>query len=177
MAPGYEYYIWYDDSLEISSDKVTEWFMSKLGDADAIFLRHPKRKTVKEEWEYIKQLESENNYYITPRYKGEYGDEEIAEIYADKNYTDNLLIASTTFMCRNNERVRAMMKEWWYHTSRYHIVDQLGLPYSIYKSGCKVNIIDDNYLHLEHLPHVRKAHKKIIWKRKGNDKTYVKELC
>lgn len=159
MVPDYDYYIWFDNSLEISTNKVVEWFMERLGEADAVFLRHPDRKTVKEEWEYINKLVSENHYYLAPRYKNELGNEELKEIYSDPGYKDDLLIASTAFMIRNNDRVKAMMKEWWYHTSRYHIVDQLGLPYSIYKSGCKVNIINDSYLHLPNLKHIRKSYK------------------
>lgn len=156
MAPGYDAYIWYDSSLAVAEGMV-DWFTGQLGDADVVFLRHPDRKTVHEEAKFIKEKVLANHYYLAPRYVGELIDEEMAELDSDLGYKDDLLIASTTFMYRNNDKVHALMKEWWYHTSRYHIVDQLGLPYAIYKSGCKVNIINDNYLHLEHLPHMRKG--------------------
>jgi hypothetical protein len=167
MAPVYDGYIWYDSSLSVASMDMVKWFLEQLGDADAVFLRHPDRKTVHEEAAFLKEKLWKNHYYITPRYRDELIDEELAELESDKGYKDNLLIASTAFMYRNNEKVHALMKEWWYQTSRYHIIDQLGLPYAIYKSGCKVNIINDNYLHLEHLPHTRKANFKYFLKENG----------
>jgi len=157
MAPGYDYYIWYDSSLSVTSRDMAAWFLSELGDADAVFLRHPDRKTVHEEAAFIKELLWKNHYYVTPRYKYELIDEQIAELELDTEYKDDLLIASTAFMYRNTIKMHDLMKEWWYHTSRYHIIDQLGLPYAIYRSGCKFNIIDDHYLHLKHLPHTRKG--------------------
>jgi len=155
MLPGHDAYIWYDSSLAVKKGMV-EWFLGKLGDADAVFLKHPDRNTVHEEAAFIKEKVFCNHYYLAPRYSGELVDEQIAELDLS-GYKDDLLIASTAFMYRNNDRVHELMKEWWYHTSRYHIVDQLGLPYAIKKSGCKVNVISDNYMHLEHLKHMRKT--------------------
>jgi hypothetical protein len=166
---GYEFYIWHDNSFRITTDRASEWFMNELGDADGAFLRHPDRTTVKAEWEYIKQAIAENSYYLTPRYNYEWGDEAIAEMYSDKEYVDNLLIAAGAFIIRNNERTQALAKEWWYYTSRYHIADQIGLPYAIYKSGCNVNIIDKSYLRLEHFKYTRRAYYKHF--RKMSDGT------
>jgi len=47
------------------------------------------------------------------------------------------------------------MKEWWYGTSRYHIVDQIWLPYAIKKSQCKVNVIPDNFMKCDYIKPVR----------------------
>jgi hypothetical protein len=152
MVPGYEVYIWYDSSLAVTSPYMVSWFLEKLGDADAVFLKHPERNTVKEEAAFIKEKVLTNHYYLAPRYLGELVDEQIAEVG-----DGSPLIASTTFMYKNNDKVHELMKEWWYHTSRYHIVDQLGLPYAIVKSGCKINIINDNYLHLAHMKHMRRG--------------------
>ena len=150
MVPGYDAYIWYDSSLAVTSKDMVAWFLTQLGDADIVFLKHPERDTVYKEAAFIKEKVALNHYYLAPRYAGELIDEQLAEV------GDAPLIASTTFMYRNNERVHSLMKEWWYHTSRYHIVDQLGLPYAIAKSGCKINIINDHYLHLTHMKHMRK---------------------
>jgi hypothetical protein len=155
MVPGYDAYIWYDSSLAVTSKDMVAWFLTQLGDADVVFLKHPERNTVKEEAEFIKKKVAENHYYLAPRYANELIDEQMAELQGW--YTDDLLLASTTFMYKNNERVHALMKEWWYHTSRYHTVDQLGLPYALLNSGCNFNVINDNYLHLSHMKHMRKT--------------------
>jgi len=173
MVPGYDFYIWHDSSLAVTSKDMVAWFMGQLGDADAVFLRHPERKTVCEEAEYIKEKVLANHYYLAPRYAGELIDEQMKELQEPTGYKDDLLIASTTFMYRNTIKVHDLMKEWWYHTSRYHIVDQLGLPYAIYRSGCKVNIIDDNYLCLKHLKHTRHAHFKYFIKKEDGTRSEI----
>jgi len=165
LLPDYKYYIWFDSSLTVVSPDMVKWFSEQLGDYDAVFLKHPQRNTVAEEAQFLKQKIADLDYYLYPRYKNELIDEELIELQMDKGYTDNLLLASTTFMYRNTEKTQALMKEWWYQTSRYHIIDQLGLPYAIYKSGCNVKIIDDNYRRLKHMKHVRKTFYKEIWRR------------
>ena len=45
------------------------------------------------------------------------------------------------------------MKEWFYHTSRFHSIDQLSLPYVI--KDLKVNVIPDNYMKCKYLEFTR----------------------
>lgn len=155
MVPGYKYYIWVDSSLTITNSNTVKWFLDQCKSVDAVFFKHPDRNTIREEGEFIKRKIVEKNYYLVPRYTNELVDEELKEIEADKDYLDNLLIASSAFIYKNNEQVKKMMKEWWYHTSRYHSVDQLGLPYAIYKSGCKIKLINEHYMKTPYLTYTR----------------------
>jgi len=56
---------------------------------------------------------------------------------------------------RNNQRVKDMMKEWWYHTSRYTTEEQISLPYAMWKMKCTYNVIQENYLANPYLQYVR----------------------
>ena len=142
MAPGYDVYIWVDSSYSLQNKNSVKWFMDQLGDFDIALFKHPTRGTIKQEAEHIHDQLEKGCPYITPRYENELLSEQLKAIYSDLNYSDSLLFASTAFIYRNIEKVRNMLKEWWYHTSRFHSVDQLALPYVVWQYKLKVKMIE-----------------------------------
>lgn len=152
MFPGYDYYIWIDGSMQMTSPDAVKWLLDKLGDAEFAFFQHPDRTTLQQECDFIKKKLSENNYYLTPRYKNEWFDEFMDAL--DKDYVDDLLIADTYFIYKNSPYVEGMMKEWWYYISRYNINDQLGLPVALKNWGRKYNLINENYMKTEHFKYI-----------------------
>jgi hypothetical protein len=141
MVPGYDFYLWVDRSHSLLHPDSVKWFYEQCQNVDIAVLRHPMRKTIQEEADYIRGRLAKNCTYLTPRYANELMDEQLEVIKSDKEYIDNCLFASTVFIYRNNEKIQNMMKEWWYHTSRFHLVDQFSFPYLIWKFKCEVNII------------------------------------
>lgn len=159
MVPGYDIYIWCDTTFMIHHPNAAKWMLDNLGDADAACFKHPDRKSLQQECDFLKHKLAEEHPYIVPRYGNELADEFLAEIGEDKNYEDNRLFANAIFIYRNNEKNRAMSKDWWYYISRYHINDQLGMPYAFYKNLCKVNVIDMHYMKTDYFTkygHLRK---------------------
>lgn len=151
MKPGYREYVWIDSSMSMARPDTIEWFEEQLGDADIAVFRHPHRSTVIEEADYLKERLAKNCSYITPRYEHELIDEQLAEV-------GNMpLYATTAFIYRPHFDIKDMMKEWWYHTSRFHIIDQLSFAYALKKNHCKVNIIQDNFMKLDYFTHTRNA--------------------
>lgn len=159
MIPDYDIYLWIDSSCILSHEDSIKWFISHLMPFEEYIhmamLKHPNRNTIHEEADYLRNRLAKNCSYITPRYEHELLDEQMAEIDADKGFVDQILFASTAFVYRNHRKVHDFMKEWWYHTSRYHIIDQLSLPYAIHKSRCKVKIIEENYTKSDYIKYVR----------------------
>jgi len=149
LAPGYDYYLWVDSSCRLASPDAVKWFLDQC--EDVVVFKHPNRKTVGDEAKYLKYRLSINCPYITPRYKNELIDEQLKEINPKQP-----LFATTAFMYRNCPESQAMLKEWWYHTSRYHSIDQLSFPHVLSQSGLKVCVIPDNYLKIPYLKYVRK---------------------
>ena len=141
MAPGYDYYIWVDHSSALLHHDSVKWFVDNCQGYDIAVFPHPIRNTIQEEADYIKGRLAKKCQYITPRYKNELIDEQLAVIQADTSFTDTFLFASTAFVYKNSEKMQNMMIQWWYHTSRFHTVDQLALPYVIFKSNCSFNIL------------------------------------
>jgi len=159
MAPGYDIYIWVDTTFMIHNSDTVKWMLEKLGDADVACFKHPDRRTIQQECDFLDKKILEKHPYIMPRYADELTNQFLEEIKEDKNYEDNRLFANAIFIYRNNEKIRAMSKDWWYYISRYHINDQLGMPYSLYKNLCKVNVIDMHYMKTDHFTkygHLRK---------------------
>lgn len=148
MAPGYTYYLWVDSSCRLASNNSVRWFLSQLGDKDIALFKHPHRSTVQEEGDYLKQRLAIGCPYITPRYENELIDEQLAEVSPSAE-----LYASTAFIYRDSPEVRAALKEWWHHTSRFHSIDQLSLPWAI--RDLNVRVIPDSYLKTPYLEYVR----------------------
>jgi len=152
FVPDYDLYLWVDSSCTLPHPDSVKWFADHLGDMDMAVLRHPHRSTIGEEAEYIKQRVASGDRYLTSRYDNELIDEQMAEI----DDPELPLYASTAFICRLTYDIKRIMKEWWYHTSRYHIVDQLALPYVLNREHCRYNVIPDNFMKCKYIKPVRK---------------------
>lgn len=151
LKPGYDAYLWVDSSCRLRSK---DWFVEKLGDSDIAVFKHPGRNTVQQEADYLKYRlsiepgKAAKDRYVTMRYKNEDIDGALSEVNPD-----DPLYASTAFIYRNNKYTQEAMKEWWYHTSRYHSIDQLGFHHAI--KDLAINVIKDKYTDCVGLEYVR----------------------
>ena len=156
MVPQHDYYIWVDSSCILSDIESIRWFLHQCRDVDMAVFKHPERNTIQEEADFLKEKLKKGDQYIVSRYENELIDEQLAEIKKNKSFSDQNLFASTAFVYKNNSKVRSAMFHWWYHTSRYHSIDQLSLPYVLFTQRCSVRIIPENYLKIPYLKHIRK---------------------
>jgi hypothetical protein len=155
MRPGHDVYVWVDASLHVSCPDTAAWFVAQLGNHEMALFVHPWRATIREEAAYIRRKIAEGNRYLAARYTGEDLDGQLAEIARDPAYVDDVLYASTAFAYRPTFRVTSALKEWWYHISRYHSVDQLALPYVVRHLG--VTRLHESVYRASHLTLVRAA--------------------
>lgn len=141
MRPGYDLYVWLDGSMALTKPESLQWLLDQLGDNDMAFFRHPDRKTIKEEVDYLEARK--NHRYLKTRYENGLHKEQLADI-DEAEYKDTQLWASTVFAYRPNFIVRPMMKEWLYTSVRYFTCDQVALPYLAQKYGVRISRIDLN---------------------------------
>jgi len=139
MVPDYKYYLWVDSAAALLHKDSVKWFLEQLGDNDIAVFKHPNRKTIDEEAGYLLTRLSAKDAYITSRYDGELLDDQMAEI----NDPNLPLYGTTAFIYRDTYDVRNMLKEWWYHISRFHTIDQISLPYVLNQFPVKVSVIED----------------------------------
>ena len=153
FAPDQDIYLWVDSSCRLARLDSVVWFLEQLGDKDIAVFKHNRRNTIQEEADYLKErLELEaagkKQKYVLDRYENELIDEQLAEI--DPN---GELYASTAFIFKDSQATRKAMKDWWYHTSRYHSIDQLSFTHAI--KSLKINVIQQDYLKCPYLEYVR----------------------
>lgn len=145
MVPGYDYYLWLDGNLVFKSPDSLKYFFDNCKGYDIVVLKHPRRNNVKWEGRYVERGVEQQSNYIIGRYENELLEEQMAEIKADPDFVDDLLVNGGVFMYRNTKKVQKMLKEWWYHVSRYLIMDQCSFAYVLKKSGLRVNVRPDKY--------------------------------
>ncbi len=143
MKPDFDYYLWVDSSCRLPRADLAKFFMDKLWNKDIAVFKHPDRQTIQDEADYLKKrliLESEGRKkpYVLPRYENEDIDGILEEVDPQAP-----LYASTAFMYRNTLDVQQALKEYFYYTSRYHSIDQLGFTEAI--KDLKVSVIRDKY--------------------------------
>jgi hypothetical protein len=156
MLPDYDIYIWLDASYRLCAKNSIHWFINTLGYCDLAIFRHPKRKSIAEEASFIANKIEKQSPYLTQRYEGEDMEGQLRAIRTD-GYVDDYLYATMAFAYHPNERVKRMLTDWWVHTSRFHSVDQLALPYLVWDHGCSVAILEGDPFHSPRIEYTRNA--------------------
>ena len=154
LTPGYDAYLWVDASCSLLHRESVAWFLRQLKGYDCVLFRHPDRKTVREEADFIRKKVLEGNKYLVDRYYGEDIDGQLRAV-SDPGYTDDRLYASTVMAYFPTDRMQALMRDWWLHTTRYHLVDQLALPFLLWKHRCAVNVPDSRLYDCAYVTHTR----------------------
>ena len=144
VAPGYDYYLWIDACFTLTHHDALKYFLDNCQDYDVVALRHPKRPNIREEYRYVRRGMHQSSF-LSAKYENELLEEQWQAISSDRSYKDDTLLSGGVFMYRNTPQVQAALKEWWYHISRYEIMDQLAFPYVLKKAGLRINILPDSY--------------------------------
>lgn len=159
LKPDYDVYLWLDGNLRLAHQESIQYFLDAIENHDIAVLKHPRRDTI--HWEYRYNWRGLHNNapsnYLRARYENEFLDEQYEAITADKSYKDDLMVNGGVFIYRNIEAVQKMLKEWWYHVTRYLIMDQLAFPYLLKTSGLKVNVLPDRFDDCPWLENMRHA--------------------
>lgn len=155
LRPDYEFYLWIDGSLTLTSPHAIKYFYDQIQDHDIVVLRHPDRPNIRQEVRYTRKGINQKSIYVLSRYTGEFLQEMYDVVQADKEYVDDLLVIGGIFMYRNTPKVHQMLKEWWYYQTRYIVQDQIPFPYVLKNSGVKIKILDDTFKESWYLKHGR----------------------
>lgn len=144
LAPGYDFYIWIDSSFILSHKDSVSWFLKSCENFDMVVFKHPHRKSISEELNYILRSIESGDKYLTGRYESEPIQEQVNLYSADKDFIDDSLYACGAFIYRKELLMHQdnILPLWFYHNARYSIQDQLSFPYLANRlkssGGCKV---------------------------------------
>lgn len=158
MVPGHDAYVWLDASFTLQRPDAIAWIWGHLQTADVVTFLHPARQTVAEEADFLRLGVSEGNRYIVPRYAGELVDEQMWAL-AGANYPDTVLYGTMLVAYWDRPHVRAMLRDWWFHISRYHAVDQLAFPFVLWQHECSVATLGHRPYKNPYVRFVRQHHR------------------
>ena len=145
MVPGYDYYLWIDGALTLSDKDSLKHFLDNIQGYDLVALKHHKRSSIRQEVKFIRQKLKKQSNYHGARYNNELLEEQYRVVGDDKDYVDDFLLIGGVFLYRNTLKVQGALKEWWYHITRFHVLDQFSFAYVMKKAGLKIKILPDEY--------------------------------
>lgn len=144
IAPEATAYVWADGTYTLQ-EGVAEWLWMHLGEADAVFIRHPYRKTVGEEVAFLEVAMQAGDQYLLDRYAREPMRLQYTS-YRESGFPDTDLFCGGLFIRRNAPKVNAAFEDWFLQNVKWSIQDQISLPYILWKHGLTVKIIDSQYM-------------------------------
>jgi hypothetical protein len=132
FLPDHSRYIWLDGNVRVVNAAFWGW----LPDADVVICRHPDRKTVWEEYAYIRR--SLHNEYLYSRYRDDPWDEE--EQLLRKYLGEAPLYACRFFARKNVGHVNKAFAEWFVRTLEFCNFDQT--LFTLISAGLKMHVCE-----------------------------------
>jgi hypothetical protein len=152
MQPEYRYYVWADGSVAFDNMEFIEHICDG---AEATFIRHPKRKTVWEEYNFCCNEMYNSNEYLSKRYSIRLMKMQMYHMMRyGKRYEGGDLMCGGLFAVKNTDNVRKAMATWWDCTTRFGAQDQLSLGFSFLQNCVSIrdmgiDITNNPFFHLE----------------------------
>lgn len=156
--PQYDFYIWLDGRVEVTSEKFIQSIFNSIGkEEDKIFLtQHPARKDAYDELEFILHEMNKGNHYLIERY----GKQQLRkELYHFKQVglpKQEPLFASGIFARYNSNVVNNAFNEWFMNCIEYTNFDQAMLTKIVWAYELKYSAMPyDNIFYKvnKHIPH------------------------
>jgi hypothetical protein len=144
----YRWLIWADSTLQFRDAsfllRTTEQLASLPPRQRLALVPHPDRKTVREEYEHIRDAIAAGNQYLVLRYADEKMSEQMSFFASRGLNVDAPLWCGTIWLIENNNIVTDCWNSWWDQNLRYGMMDQLSLPVLLDQHGLEPQIMDFN---------------------------------
>ena len=118
MCPDADVTIWIDGNIRILRPDFPEMCVRALGDADALFMRHPQRDCIHQEVIASRHLHKYDGWPL----------EEQADHYMREGHPEHWGLAHAAVLVRRNcEQVKRLGEAWWEEMT-WSLQDQISLP-------------------------------------------------
>lgn len=139
---SYDYYVWLDGRVQITSTSFIENLIESLGKNHIALFKHRERQTVYEEMEYIIKRMKEGYHYLLNRYGDQQMEKEL-QFYTHQELPKNFpLYAATLFIRRNDQFVNKVFDEWWKRILEFSCFDQTMLAFVAWQSQMKIKELE-----------------------------------
>jgi hypothetical protein len=151
-----DYYFWVDSKFKITSNNFVEEVIHNLGDADFGLMKHPSRKSILSELEYMEHaMSEEKEEYLINRYTGENMRNQVESYIKTDGFVDDKLFAMGFFVYTKKvieNKEWNIMKDWFFQNTYWSIQDQLSFPFLLSKHNINYKVFD---FHLFSNPYIK----------------------
>jgi hypothetical protein len=119
---GYDYTIWIDGSIRVTSRFFAEYMVDQARDRWAMF-KHPWRDCIYKEAEESHDMRKYHNEPIMAQ----------AEAYRKAGMPTNWGLWASGIICRRNDWGDDLNQLWWAEHQKWSVQDQISLPYVLWK--------------------------------------------
>ena len=143
--------IWIDGSVRVS-EKFVSKMLRVLDGYDMVVTIHPDRKNVQEEFKFMIDKMKLGDKYLNSRFSLKEIERQ-RDFFEGENYP---LFSAGIHAKKNNDKVNAMMDEWWYSVLEYGNYDQAFYTYLIHKHNIRYNSVSFHNKFFKVYPHYGK---------------------
>ena len=153
--PGYDFYIWLDGRVEVTSELFVEGFLHELQGKQMVCTLHKDRENCFDELKHMLHEMNKGNHYLISRYGKQNLRRELDLLY-DKDFPKEFpLLASGMFIRKNNYLLNKFFEDWFFKCLEYTNFDQVMMCYCLHLHGIPFNTIpyeNDLFKVLKHKP-------------------------
>ncbi len=143
LFPDHDIIIWVDGNVQIRSHDFIENMVKHLTeDSDVVISKHPARKCIYKETDFIIREIKKGNTYLSTRYNPE-------ALMKEANYfmSQGIKVNTGLYWCglfarRNNAKVNAFFDSWWNDNILWSNFDQTNFVALQLKQNIKLSLID-----------------------------------
>ncbi len=134
------WFVWADNSLQFHSLEFLKDIVDRLSTLSpkrrAMFIAHPDRGTVREEYEFLLDRMANHDGYLIDRYG-------LDNLHGLMQQVDGRrkLLCGGFFVIENGPFMQAFLNDWWDMILRYGVMDQLSLPEALAKNGIEPELL------------------------------------
>ena len=132
----YKYTVWIDASILIKSKDFLTFLKKEIGENEALFVKHPDRKSLKQERNFCTKIGWDSEEYIMTQ----------GLFYEEQGFKDIMgLVASGLMVRRNNPlKVHEFNEDWFDNLQSFARRDQLSIMYLLWKHNIKFKALNLN---------------------------------
>jgi len=155
-AVGYSHLAWADASFRFSSVGFLADWADRLEADEALFIPHPSRATVAEEYEYIIARLNEGHRYLADRYNARDLERERDNFAAQWDLSTLPLVSGGLWLLPNGPQQRWFLDSWWATVNTFSLLDQAAITPLLYSADVRIRRFDVNlwsgpsWLHMGH---------------------------
>jgi len=146
MLPEMEKYdtlVWADASLLFSDmgfiNVLWDYLPNMPANERALFVPHPDRRTVKDEFDFVCSRIRQGDKYLIDRYSVSQMTDQMSFLEASGiNCADTKLWCAGFFVLENSQKLHGCLNHWWKQTQNFGRMDQLSLSAAFSLNGVSV---------------------------------------